>query len=105
MNNFPHRLTAEQVQSIAYSNGLEPKLQPGGEMALHPYVYSFADALMTHYLEHGTPTKVQLQGIAVTSGFKIKPQEDGSQDINAYVYGFGWSLLEAIQQLPMELSV
>ncbi len=105
MNNFPQRLTAEQVQSIAYSHGLEPKLQPGGEMALHPYVYSFADALTTHYLEHGLPTKAQMQGIAVTSGFKIKPQEDGSQDINGYVYGFGWGLLEAIEQFPLELSV
>lgn len=105
MKTLPQQLTAAQVQDIAYNNGLEPKQQPSGEMALHPYVYTFADALSAHYVEHGVPTQSQLRDIAVTSGFKLKPQPDGSDDLNPYVYDFGWALLESIQQLPLELSV
>ena len=40
-------MNKKQIKDLALSNGFKLKEQPSGEMDLNPYVYDFADALLT----------------------------------------------------------
>lgn len=40
-------MNKKQIKDLALSNGFRLKEQPSGEMELNPYVYDFADALLT----------------------------------------------------------
>lgn len=41
------KLKRELIQEIAVNSGFNLKEQPNGEMGLDPYVYVFADAILT----------------------------------------------------------
>jgi hypothetical protein len=46
-------MTNDQIQQIALANGFKLKEQPDGSMALNPYVFDFARALLaTHQPEN-----------------------------------------------------
>ena len=40
-------MNKKQIKDLALSNGFKLKEQPSGEIDLNPYVYDFADALLT----------------------------------------------------------
>ena len=50
----------EQVKSIALSNGFKLKEQPGGEMDLNPYVYDFAETLLSDLQKQNDELRRQL---------------------------------------------
>ena len=46
-----HTLTHGVIEKIALENGFTLKEQPNGEMGLHPYVYEFAEYIVTKGLK------------------------------------------------------
>lgn len=62
-------MTDEDIERIALASGFELKNQPDGSMALHPYVFAFARALLA--AAPSPEEESRLEAIA-----KLYPRED-----------------------------
>jgi hypothetical protein len=67
-------MTNDQIQEIALANGFKLKPQPDGTMALNPYVFDFARALLFGAKLPPYPESSELRDIPTLSRWGIKWQ-------------------------------